>query len=54
MVINDIHIRFEDTSAGTSPYAVGVMITNISAQSTDENWVKSILLHVHMSSVNQA
>ena len=52
MIINDVHIRYEDSEADPSrPFSVGVVIDNISAQSTDENWVHAllvILLHVYM------
>ena len=40
MIINNVHIRYEDSEADPSrPFSVGVVIDNISAQSTDENWV---------------
>lgn len=40
MIINNVHIRYEDSEADPSrPFSVGMVIDNISAQSTDENWV---------------
>ena len=45
MIINDVHIRYEDSEADPSrPFSVGVVIDNISAQSTDENWVHALLV----------
>ena len=39
--MNDIHIRYEDSGADpTHPFAMGIMLENISVQSTDENWVR--------------
>ena len=40
MIINDVHVRYEDAEADPSrPFTVGVVIDNVSAQSTDEDWV---------------
>jgi len=37
--VNDIHIRYEDSGADPAhPFAMGIMLENISVQSTDENW----------------
>ena len=39
--MNDIHIRYEDSGADTThPFAMGIMLENISVQSNDENWVR--------------
>ena len=44
VIINDVHIRYEDSEADPSrPFSVGVVIDNISAQSTDENWVHNTM-----------
>ena len=41
IIVNDIHIRYEDSDADPAhPIAVGIMLENISVQSTDENWVR--------------
>ena len=41
IIVNDIHIRYEDSEADSAhPIAVGIMLENISVQSTDENWVR--------------
>lgn len=42
VIVNDVHIRYEDSDADPAhPIAVGIMLENISVQSTDENWVRS-------------
>lgn len=39
--MNDIHIRYEDSGADPAhPFAMGIMLENISVQSNDENWVR--------------
>ncbi len=49
MVVNDVHIRYEDSEADPShPFAVGLLLERFSAQSTDKYWV-SVLLYVAMS-----
>ena len=41
IIVNDVHIRYEDQDADPSrSFSVGVMVENISAQSTDEDWVR--------------
>ena len=41
IIVNDVHIRYEDSDADPAhPIAVGIMLENISVQSTDENWVR--------------
>lgn len=45
IIVNDVHIRYEDQDANPSrPFTVGVMLENISAQSTDEDWVRIITI----------
>ena len=40
IIVNDVHIRYEDGQADPSqPFTMGVTLENVSAQSTDENWV---------------
>ena len=40
VIVNDVHIRYEDSDADPAhPIAVGIMLENISVQSTDGNWV---------------
>ena len=39
VIINDVHVRYEDSSPGVSPFSLGVLVSSISVQSTDENWV---------------
>ncbi len=42
VIVNDVHIRYEDTDADPSrPFAIGLMLERMSAQSTDEDWVGS-------------
>ncbi len=36
--MNDVHIRYEEPLPG-GPFTVGVLLNNVSAQSTDEDWV---------------
>ncbi len=56
--ITDVHIRYEDEEACPSlPFAVGVTVESISAQTTNDQWVsrradgvKVILLCVGMAS----
>ena len=40
--MNDVHVRYEDPSAGISPFCLGLMVSSISVQSTDENWVSTV------------
>ena len=38
--MNDVHIRYEDNQSDPGqPFTMGVTLDNVSAQSTDENWV---------------
>ncbi|GAB1600262.1 intermembrane lipid transfer protein VPS13D [Argonauta hians] len=38
--VNDVHIRYEDSDLNPShPFAVGIDLDSLIAQSTDENWV---------------
>ena len=40
LVISDVHFRYEDaTSEESLPFAVGITIGKLSAQSTNEKWV---------------
>ncbi len=42
--MNDVHIRYEDSDADPShPFAVGIMLERMSAQSTDGTWVGIML-----------
>lgn len=44
VTIRNIHIRYEDEEVLTeSPYSVGVTLQELSALSTDENWVPSFI-----------
>ena len=38
--MNDVHIRYEDSEADSAhPFTLGLLLDNLSAQSTDEYWV---------------
>ena len=51
VIVNDVHIRYEDRDAVPGrPFSVGVLLENISAQSTDENWVRCI---THALAINR-
>ena len=40
--IEDVHIRYEDsTTIPNESFAFGITIKSLSAQSTDENWVRN-------------
>ena len=40
LVVSDVHFRYEDASTKESlPFAFGITIAKLSAQSTNENWV---------------
>jgi vacuolar protein sorting-associated protein 13D len=40
VTINDIHLRYEDPEVGgAKPLVIGMMIEQLTSQSTDENWV---------------
>ena len=40
VIVNDVHIRYEDAEADPShPFTIGLLLENLSAQSTDEYWV---------------
>ena len=42
VIVNDVHIRYEDAEADPAhPFSVGLLLENLSAQSTDEYWVGS-------------
>ena len=44
VVIKNIHIRFEDNkSHPQKPFAVGLTLSNLSAVSTDENWIEAFI-----------
>ena len=40
LVISDVHFRYEDkTTTDTLPFAFGITMAKLSAQSTTEDWV---------------
>ena len=40
VVVNDVHIRYEEPEADAAhPFALGILLENLSAQSTDQYWV---------------
>ncbi len=39
IIVNDVHIRYEEVLPD-GPFTVGALLENISAQSTDEDWVR--------------
>ncbi|KAJ7389007.1 hypothetical protein OS493_034400 [Desmophyllum pertusum] len=42
--VRNIHIRYEDSVTNPStPFSIGVSLENLSAESTDENWIPSIV-----------
>ncbi|XP_022794312.1 vacuolar protein sorting-associated protein 13A-like [Stylophora pistillata] len=42
--VRNIHIRYEDSVTNpTAPFSIGATLENLSAESTDENWVPSIV-----------
>lgn len=41
--ISDIHIRYEDNLSCSSPFAVGITLSNFSVHTTDENWMKTLV-----------
>ena len=42
IVVNNVHFRYEDSEAcPSSPFAVGVTVENISAQTTNDQWVST-------------
>ncbi|EDO34505.1 predicted protein [Nematostella vectensis] len=42
--ISNIHVRYEDTvTHPDAPFSLGITLENLSAQSTDENWIPSIV-----------
>lgn len=44
VVIKNIHVRFEDNkSHPQKPFAVGLTLSNLSAVSTDANWVEAFI-----------
>ncbi|XP_065685047.1 intermembrane lipid transfer protein VPS13A isoform X3 [Hydra vulgaris] len=44
ILISNIHVRYEDkTSNPLSPFAFGVTLNELSVQTTDENWLPSIV-----------
>ena len=44
VVIKNIHVRFEDNKSNPQkPFAVGLTLSNLSAVSTDENWVEAFI-----------
>ena len=46
VIVNDVHVRYEDPSAGISPFSLGLMVSSISVQSTDENWVSTVSIEL--------
>ena len=52
VIVNDVHIRYEDPEADPAhPLTVGVLLENLSTQSTDEFWVSGcglFCLHVNV------
>ena len=48
LVISDVHFRYEDASTKESlPFAFGITINKLSAQSTNENWVSAVYIIVY-------
>lgn len=44
VVIKNIHVRFEDNkSHPQNPFALGLTLSNLSAVSTDANWVEAFI-----------
>lgn len=44
VVIKNIHVRFEDSkSHPKNPFALGLTLSNLSAVSTDSNWVEAFI-----------
>ncbi|XP_068741113.1 intermembrane lipid transfer protein VPS13A-like [Montipora capricornis] len=42
--VRNIHIRYEDSVTNpSSPFSIGVTLENLSAESTDENWIPAIV-----------
>lgn len=42
--VRNIHVRYEDSVTNpSSPFSIGVTLENLSAKSTDENWVPAIV-----------
>jgi vacuolar protein sorting-associated protein 13A/C len=41
--IKNIHIRYEDKISNKDPFSVGVSIEELSAHSTDENWMEAFI-----------
>ena len=40
LVISDVHFRYEDkATAGALPFAFGITMAKLSAQSTTQDWV---------------
>ena len=49
LIISDVHFRYEDATTEESlPFAFGITIAKLSAQSTNESWV-SFLGSLHFS-----
>lgn len=44
LTIKNIHIRYEDTTTNPqSPFSLGVTLSDLIVESTDENWRKAIV-----------
>lgn len=44
VVIKNIHVRFEDQKSNPQkPFSVGLTLSNLSAVSTDQNWVETFI-----------
>lgn len=41
--ISDIHIRYEDNVSCSTPFAIGVTLSNFSVHTTDVNWNKTLV-----------
>ena len=46
--VNNVHFRYEDdVSDGSQPFAVGVTLRHLHAETTDANWIPAFLSHAH-------
>lgn len=44
VVIKNIHVRFEDNKSNqNNPFSLGLTLSNLSAVSTDSNWIEAFL-----------
>lgn len=47
MTIKNIHIRYEDRITNPSaPFSLGITLSNLTMESTDENWKKAIVTDI--------